>query len=124
MKALRTSSARHRVRCRLAHPLARDFKFLGELFKFYRQLGETARHEDAPLAVATQITDFCITIPLQVKASVVGRASIRVTVDIRWAEGAAQRIDATEINPCCRPGNRESNLAPESAYSAYRVRLR
>jgi hypothetical protein len=35
----------------LARPFARDFKSLGKLFKFYRQLGETARHEDAPLAV-------------------------------------------------------------------------
>ena len=26
-------------------------------------------------------------------------------VDIRRAEGAARRIDATEISPCCRPGN-------------------
>jgi hypothetical protein len=98
MKAVRTSFARHRVRCRLAHPLARSSSF-------YRQLGETARHEDAPLAVATQITDFCIKIPFQVSANVIGRASIRGTVDIRWAEGAAQRIDAPEVNPCCRPGN-------------------
>jgi hypothetical protein len=35
----------------LACPFTRDFKFLGELFKFYRQIGETARHKDAPLAV-------------------------------------------------------------------------
>ena len=91
---------------------------------FYWQLAETARHEDAPLAVATPITDFCIMIPLQVNASVVGRASIRETVDIRWAEGAAQRIDATKINLCCRPGNLDSNRAPESACPAYRARLR
>jgi hypothetical protein len=44
MKAVRTSSARHRVRCGPAHPLARSSSF-------YRQLGETARHEDAPLAL-------------------------------------------------------------------------
>ena len=46
------------------------------------------------------------------------------TKNIRWAESAAQRIDAMEINPCCRPGNRGSNRAPESACSVYRARLR
>jgi hypothetical protein len=45
MKAVRTSSARHGVCHKLAHPLARSSSF-------YRQLGETTRHEDAPLAVA------------------------------------------------------------------------
>jgi len=45
MKAVRTSSARDRVCHRLAHSLARSSSF-------YRQLGETARNEDAPLAVA------------------------------------------------------------------------
>jgi hypothetical protein len=48
MKAVRTSSARRRVRCRLPHPLARS--------SFYRQLAETARNEDAPLAVAQRIS--------------------------------------------------------------------
>jgi hypothetical protein len=75
------------------------------LFKFLLATRREARHEDAPLAVATQITDFCIKIPFQVSANVIGRAPIRATVDIRWAEGAAQRIDPPEVNPCCRPGN-------------------
>jgi hypothetical protein len=66
-----------------AHPLARSSSF-------YRQLGDTARHEDAPLAVAIQMMDFSIRIPFQVSANVIGRASIRGTVDIRSAEGAAQ----------------------------------
>jgi hypothetical protein len=34
-----------------------------------------------------------------------GKLNAIVDVDIRRAEGAAQRIDATEINLCCRPGN-------------------
>jgi hypothetical protein len=107
----------------LAHPLTRDAEFLAKLFKGHRLFGETARHEDAPLAVATQITDFCMMIPLQANASLVGRTSTCGTVDIRRAEGAAQRIDATKINPCCRPGNRDSNRAPESACPAYRAHL-
>ncbi len=69
MKAVRTSSARHRVRCRLARPLARDFKFLGEL------LVSSDVHQSAGLGYSLGGGD------------------------------AAQRIDATEINPCCRPGN-------------------
>jgi hypothetical protein len=46
-------------------PVHARLELLGELFKFYRQLGETVRHEDAPLAVATQIMDFRTVIPLQ-----------------------------------------------------------
>jgi hypothetical protein len=34
------------------HPLARDPEFLGELFERNRIIDETARLEDAPLAVA------------------------------------------------------------------------
>jgi hypothetical protein len=39
---------------RSGEPVHARLEFLGELFKFYRQLDETACHEDAPLAVATQ----------------------------------------------------------------------
>ena len=64
------------ARLDLAHPLTRDAEFLVKLFKGHRLFGETARHEDAPLAVATQITDFCIMVPLQVSAAV-GKDRIR-----------------------------------------------
>jgi hypothetical protein len=40
------------------------------------------------------------------------------------AEGAARRIDATEISSGCRSGSRGSNRAAESGRTVYRARLR
>ena len=44
--------------------------------------------------------------------------------NIRRAEGAARRIEATEISSGCRSGSRGSNRAAESGRTVYRARLR